>query len=150
MLGSCNEAKIGTDAPATSTTPASASEVTTTTAETTISGTTTTTAAEKEEVDNVVEPEQIEYTADGIECDPIDKSLDCEQLMLDKADKLYEMISGWCNVDKNALAFEVGDQCESFQGWDGAYKVVSDNVNTYADFKALYENEIYEIGRAHV
>ena len=143
MLGACNEAKTGTAAPATSTTTAATSEVTTTTAETTTAGTTTTTTAEKEEVDNVVEPEQIEYTADGIECDPIDKSLDCEQLMLDKADKLHEMISGWCNIDKKALAFEVGDQCESFQGWDGVYKVVSDTVKTYEDFKALYENDIY-------
>lgn len=88
-------------------------------------------------------PERPEYDPTSVTSEPIDKTLDCEQIMLDKANKLHEMISGWCNVDKSKLAFEVGDQCESFQGYDGAYKVVSDNVKTYADFKALYENDIY-------
>ncbi|MBP3856386.1 MAG: hypothetical protein IK990_12335 [Ruminiclostridium sp.] len=88
--------------------------------------------------------ERPEYSpADDVIAEPIDMTLDCEQILLDKAEKLHEMISGWGNVDRSALAFELGEKADDFISNDGAYKVISDKVRTYADFKALYDSDIY-------
>jgi hypothetical protein len=88
--------------------------------------------------------ERPEYDpADDVTAEPIDMTLDCELILLDKAEKLHEMISGWGNVDRSALAFELGEKADDFISNDGAYKVISDKVRTYADFKALYDKDIY-------
>ena len=88
-------------------------------------------------------PDRPEYDPADVTFEAIDKTLGCEQIILDKAEKLKEMISGWCDFDDSRLLCEKGEIYKDFYGWSGAYKVVSDTVKTYADFKALYENDIY-------
>lgn len=75
-------------------------------------------------------------------CEPIDKSLDCEAILLDRAENLRIMMSNYLSYDKDRLAFDLGETYIT-HGQAEAFKVVSDTLKTYADFKALFSDKIY-------
>ncbi len=76
------------------------------------------------------------------ECQPIDKSLDCEAILLDRAEQLHIMMSDYLNVDKTKLSFGLGEYMPT-DGHIGSYKVVSDEIKTYDDFRSLFSDSIY-------
>lgn len=84
-------------------------------------------------VNNYVEPVQ---TA------KIDNSLDCGKIVLDSADALKNMVGGYYNNDTDKLLFKT--EKNSNGGFDFAKIVVSENFNSYSDFKKLFDNSIYE------
>lgn len=84
-------------------------------------------------VNNYVEPVQ---TA------KIDNSLDCGKIVLDSADTLKNIVSGYYNNDIDKLLFKT--EKKNNGGFDFAKIVVSENFNSYSDFKKLFDNSIYE------
>lgn len=71
------------------------------------------------------------------ECDPIDKSLNCEEILLDRAESLQILMRDYLRYDPRQVVFEIGE-------WDGnGYPVLSDWLKTYDDFKNLFSDKIY-------
>ena len=78
-----------------------------------------------------------------LNADPIDKSLDCKGIILDRAASLQTLMSSYLSYDKNSLAFELGEY-RSTGGEAGAYKVISDEFDSYEGFRELFSDWIYE------
>lgn len=77
------------------------------------------------------------------DCLPIDKSLDCEKIMLDAAEKLSVMMSNYLNVDVTKLVFELGEPLTD-DGQVMAYRVISNDIKTTDDFINLFSDSIYD------
>lgn len=71
------------------------------------------------------------------ECDPIDKSLNCEEILLDRAESLQILMCDYLNYDRREVVFEIGEEDEN------GYPVLSDWLKTYDDFKRLFSDKIY-------
>lgn len=71
--------------------------------------------------------------------EPIDTSLDCERILLDRAETLQELYTDYLNNNSHP-AFTL----EPYTGGDfyDAGKVISDDMHTYADFKAKFADSI--------
>lgn len=76
------------------------------------------------------------------DCSLIDKSLDCEKILLDRAISLQLLMTDYLSYDKRYLAFELGE-CITISAETMAYKVISDKIKTYEDFKELFSDMIY-------
>lgn len=87
---------------------------------------------------------QIKYFVEGIKCDPIDKSLDCEKILLEKADILHTLIYKYLNNETDKLAYKYGEICTDEEGIIIGAKIDSDEMSTYADYKALFADSIYD------
>ena len=73
---------------------------------------------------------------------PIDKTLDCEKILLEDAEALRNLVSaGWHNYDTD-MQFELGERDPDFTYNEGAYKVISDEVHTYDDVREKYGSSI--------
>jgi len=81
--------------------------------------------------------------APSIDCDPIDKSLDCEKILLDRAESLREMMTDYYNPDRNKLVYETGE-FEEIQDIGLVRRVISSELNSYSDFKSLFKDSIYD------
>lgn len=84
--------------------------------------------------------EKPHYTNDGIACEPIDKTLDCEAILLEKAEELCRLMRDYLNIEESMLAYKIG---EPFNMEYRAAKVYSDEMKCYADFKDLFSGSIY-------
>lgn len=96
-------------------------------------------------VELLIDTNWTEYTAEGIECDPIDKSLDCEKILLEKADEIQKLFNGFIRFT-GGDAYELGEP-ERVQGFPthlGAAPVISDEIKTIADIKSLLNEAIYD------
>lgn len=76
------------------------------------------------------------------EYDPIDSSLDCESILLDKAEKLHRLVTDYLNFDTEKLVYELG---EPYIGEDiyETNRISSDEFSTYAEFKAMFSDSIH-------
>ena len=130
--------------------PAVTAETTAPTAEnTTMAGTTTTTPAPSTETPVSDSPETSteyyfwEHDNTVSNCDPIDKSLDCEQILLDRAETLTEMMMEYYYPSQETRAYTLGE-FEVIEELGSAREVNSDEFKTYSEFKALFSDVIYE------
>lgn len=71
------------------------------------------------------------------ECDPIDKSLNCEEILLDRAESLQILMCHYLHFDEKEVVFDIGEKDEN------GYPVLSDSLKTYDDFKKLFSDKIY-------
>ena len=77
------------------------------------------------------------------ECSPIDKSLDCEQLLLDRAEALHRLMADYMNY-VDCLVYEVDrNKSEPIGGQAVKYPITQSEFKTYAEFKALFADSIY-------
>lgn len=76
-------------------------------------------------------------------CFPIDKSLDCERLLLDRAEMLAEMMMKYYYPSQETRAYALGE-FEVLEELGSAREVSSDEFKTYSEFKALFSDVIYE------
>ena len=96
-------------------------------------------------VELLIDMNWTDYTAEGIECDPIDKSLDCEKILLEKADEIQKLFNGFIRFT-GGDAYELGEP-ERVQGFPthlGAAPVISDEIKTIADIKSRLNEAIYD------
>lgn len=105
-------------------------------------------AESQSEVNSSIYTEPTEETTDyydkEIECEPIDSSLDCEAIILEKADRLYTLISDYRNLDSDKLKYTYSaPYCFNEYGDITGAKVISGEMSCYADFKALFSDSIY-------
>lgn len=77
-----------------------------------------------------------------VECNLIDKSLDCEKIILERAETLHRMIYDYLSFDESTLVYSLGERCTKPGVFD-TYKVISDEIKTYDDFKDMFSDEIY-------
>lgn len=84
-----------------------------------------------------------EYSADNIMCDPIDKSVDCEAIILEKADRLHTLIYYYLNNEEDELVYEYGDETYTYHGTALGARIISDEMASYSDFKLLFSDCIY-------
>lgn len=113
----------------------------------TSNSTTENTSSENEvtsEPDIIVDTtEEKVYSADGIQCEPIDKSADCEAILLEKADRLKTLIYYYLNNDTEKLAYKFGDAVYNEYEMAIGAKVISDEMSCYSEFKAMFADCIY-------
>ena len=77
------------------------------------------------------------------ECSPIDKSLDCEQILLDRAEALHRLMADYMNY-VDCLVYEVDrNKSEPIGGQAVKYPITKSEFKTYAEFKALFADSIY-------
>ena len=93
--------------------------------------------------DQTEQTEWIEYSTEGIECDPIDMSLDCEKILLEKAEILHTLIYKYLNNETDKLAYKYGERCTDEEGNIIGAKIVSDEMSNYAEYKSLFTDSIY-------
>ena len=84
-----------------------------------------------------------EYSADNIMCEPIDKSADCEAILLEKADRLQTLIFRYLNNDTEKLAYKFGEAIYNEYEMSIGAKVISDEMSCYSEFKAMFADCIY-------
>ena len=77
------------------------------------------------------------------DCDPIDKSLDCERILLDRAEMLAEMMMEYYYPSQETRAYILGE-FEVIEELGSVREVNSDEFKTYSEFKALFSDVIYE------
>ncbi len=77
-------------------------------------------------------------------CGKIDRSLDCGQIVLDRADALKKMMRNYYYGDQTELTYKKGDEELINKLNCSGYKVVSDEFKTYSEFKGLFNNSIYD------
>jgi hypothetical protein len=85
----------------------------------------------------------VRYSAEGIECDPIDKTLDCEAILLEKADRLRTLIYEYLNNEADKRVYKYGERYTDEDGIIHGRRVISDEISSYADYKALFSDCIY-------
>lgn len=90
-----------------------------------------------------VSEEEKKYSAEGIECEPIDKSADCEAILLEKADRLQTLIFRYLNNDTEKLAYKFGEAIYNEYEMSIGAKVISDEMSCYSEFKAMFADCIY-------
>lgn len=116
-------------------------------------------SAESSEIEDVVTEEAVEdvfvgfwlenvvndYSSDNIKCEPIDKSADCEAILFEKADRLRTLIYNYLNNDSENLIYEYDkDDIYVYQhNYKLGYKIISDEIKSYSDFKSLFADSIY-------
>lgn len=93
-----------------------------------------------DEVPIIITPE--EYIT-PTNCIPIDKSLDCERILLDRAEILVEMMMKYYYPGQEMRAYTLGE-FEVLEELGSAREVNSDKFKTYSEFKALFSDKIYE------
>ena len=77
------------------------------------------------------------------ECSPIDKSLDCEQILLDRAEALHRLMADYMKY-VDCLVYEVDrNKSEPIGGQAVKYPITKSEFKTYAEFKALFADSIY-------
>lgn len=145
LLCSCN-GNSGTASPVSETTAPSESSITslTTVSETTVPSESSTTSLTATAAPTKTEPVStteipfflVDQTVE--ECDPIDKGLNCEEILLDRAESLQILMCDYLNFDRRNVVFEIGEEDEN------GYPVLSDWLKTYDDFKNLFSDKIYE------
>lgn len=64
------------------------------------------------------------------------------KIVLDSADALKNIVGGYYNSDTDKLLFKT--EKNNNGGFDFAKIVVSENFNSYSDFKKLFDNSVYE------
>lgn len=84
---------------------------------------------------------KLQYVGRDIECDPIDKTLDCEKILLDRADDLKTLFTDYLNNSDHS-GFTEGERYTGNDLSPETYKAVSDGIRTYADFKAKFADSI--------
>ncbi len=84
-----------------------------------------------------------EYSDAAIDCLPIDKSLDCEAILLEKADRLCTLMTDYLNLDSEKLIYKLGEPYKDENGMVIGSKVISDEMSCYADFKTMFSDSIY-------
>ena len=77
------------------------------------------------------------------DCDPIDKSLNCEEILLNRADSLQKLMTEYLNHDEKRLCFDLGETIEIEKGLY-AKKVISDKIKSKDDIKNIFSEKIYE------
>jgi hypothetical protein len=89
--------------------------------------------------------EQEEYSADGIVCEPIDQSLDCEKILLVKADEIQKLFKDFLWLG-GGDAFEFGDweSVPGFPSYLSAKEAKSNEIKTIADIKNRMNESIYD------
>ena len=94
---------------------------------------------------DTAQTEWLEYTAEGIECDPIDMSLDCEKILLVKADEIQKLFKDFLWLG-GGDAFEFGDweSVPGFPSYLSAKEAKSDEIKTIADIKNRMNESIYD------
>lgn len=83
------------------------------------------------------------YSDADTDCLPIDKSLDCEAILLEKADRLCTLMTDYLNLDSEKLIYKLGEPYKDENGMIIGSKVISDEMSCYADFKAMFSDSIY-------
>ena len=76
------------------------------------------------------------------ECSPIDKSLDCEQILLDRAEALHRLMSRYLCIDMSKQAFDLGEPVATATG-SSKFPITHGEFTTYYEFKALFSDLIY-------
>ena len=85
-----------------------------------------------------VSEEEKKYSAEGIECEPIDKSADCEAILLEKADRLQTLIFRYLNNDTEKLAYKFGEAIYNEYEMSIGAKVISDEMSCSSAFKTMF------------
>ena len=75
------------------------------------------------------------------EFEPIDKSLNCEEILLECADELHTVMTEYLSYDKSRLVFELGDVYPQ-QRQAETYKVISNELKSYDDFANIFSGSI--------
>lgn len=100
---------------------------------------------EYEDEDEKIQQEEIYFFMEDntlTDCEPIDMSLNCEEILLDRANYLYGLVNGFLNCDKDELVFGLE---EGFtDGQVTAYRVMSDSIKSRDTIKKLFSAKIYE------
>ena len=96
-------------------------------------------------VELLIDTNWTEYTAEGIECDPIDKSLDCEKILLEKADEIKKLFGDFLWLGSgDAFEFGVWEHVKGFPTHLDAKEARSDEIKTIADIKSRLNESIYD------
>ena len=66
----------------------------------------------------------------------------CEKIILERAETLHRMIYDYLSYDEGTLVYSLGERCTKPGVFD-TYKVISDEIKTYDDFKDMFSDEIY-------
>lgn len=74
----------------------------------------------------------------------IDRTLDCEQIMLDRAETLKNMISNYYNSDVTKLAFKTSGLKSVKYFSEFMREVLSDEFSSYSEFKELFNDSVYD------
>jgi predicted small lipoprotein YifL len=64
-----------------------------------------------------------------------------EEIILERASDLHELVYQYMNIDKSKLCFQLGDIQKIDEDYN-AYEVLSDKISKYSDFKELYSDTI--------
>ncbi len=83
-----------------------------------------------------------EYSAENIECEPVDMSLDHEAIVLEKSEELHRLMYNYLHYNEEKLNFELGAACTDEGVYDTCL-VISDEMETYEDFKKLFSDSVY-------
>jgi len=95
-------------------------------------------------IELLVDMDRIEYDPKDVECDPINKSLDCEKILLEKADEIQKLFRDFLRLGSGD-AFEFGDWViiKGFPTHLDAKEARSDEIKTIADIKSRLNASIY-------
>ncbi len=77
-----------------------------------------------------------------VDFSPIDKTLDCEKILLERADALNRMLRDYLNNNSSKVIYQLGDYCTK-EGFHDTYKVISDEIKSYDDFKEMFSPYIF-------
>lgn len=90
---------------------------------------------------NINRPQFYEKDNSIYNCELIDKNLDCETILLDRAEALKSLMTDYLNYDINLLKYDLGEKYYSENGY--AYEVISDEIKSYDDIKDKFGSKIY-------
>ena len=93
----------------------------------------------------LIDMNRTEYTSNSIDCDPIDKTLDCEKILLEKADEIQNLFNDFLRLGGGDV-FEFGDW-ESVKGFPthlDAKEARSDEIKTIKNIKSRLNESIYD------
>ena len=96
-------------------------------------------------IELLIDTNGAEYNSDGFDRDPIDKSLDCEKILLEKADDIQKLFNDFLRLGSGD-AFEFGDweRVKGFPTHLSAKEARSDEIKTIADIKSRLNEAIYD------
>lgn len=86
-----------------------------------------------------------EYDPESIACEPVDRNLDLEHILLDRAHEIQVLYKDFL-CDGSSDAFELGEweHVDGFPMSLGSCPVISDDIKTVDDIKSRFNKSIYE------
>ncbi len=82
-------------------------------------------------------------SVNNAEVKPVDKNLDCEAILLDRAEALKTLVTSYLNENPEELAFGLSE-VRFFTGEVEHYEVISDNIKSVKNVSDIFSDKIYK------